>query len=692
MQHNNTYRKLLTGALCVSALFTSVVTFGAQLLPVDSMPRSASVRDLTNASRVSEPINYTAPQILVNDPEGVKYQADVEAQVRFPLDGDGPFPVVLYLHGRHVTCSYLGNEFLSTGECDLEIPGVLGAPIQVLKSVENHKGYDYMAQNLAAQGYVVISINANDVNDKDLVGNAGANERSQLILHHLDIFREINETGFYSRLNDPYVFANLRGKLDLNSIGLMGHSRGGQGVTQVLAVNKNRPATVEIGGSVYQAGSSFIAPHNIKAVFALAPTNFDYIAAPDVNFAVLLPYCDGDVSNLQGAFMYDKSRYITETIETPKFQVVTMGANHNFYNTTWSGDDYSNADSHCDLGRENNGRDNPLDQRRHGEFLMSSFFRLFLGNEQQFAPYWAGNASLPADACPVEKAKAGLACDDRVQLSIQTPASKRLVIDDVLDMESLTTNNLMGSNTPSNLDRFEFCNTTTATGTVASTACPSIRTWATAGQLYLESDNDQSSVTFVTGDKNVKAFDSLTFRAGLPVFSGDNALTESPKLKVTLTDTAGASKTLPVADYSRALYVPPGDATNAEGAKTLLNMVKLPLSAFSGVDFAHIEKVTIASEGLVKMQMTDLQFQAIAGALPATGGETGGGGSGGGGETGGGDTGGSGDTGSGNGGGLSPSETGGTSSLVNPGGGGALNLFGLFGLLGCLLMLRNNRK
>ncbi|WP_337219404.1 hypothetical protein, partial [Vibrio parahaemolyticus] len=128
-------------------------------------------------------------------------------------------------------------------------------------------------------------------------------------------------------------------------------------------------------------------------MFALAPTNFDIITAPNATFAVLLPYCDGDVSNLQGAFMYDESRNLEETTPSRKFQLVTMGANHNFYNTTWSGDDYSNSDSWCDSAAETSGRDSPIDQRRHGEFLMSSFFRLFLGNETQFSSYWSGMAS-----------------------------------------------------------------------------------------------------------------------------------------------------------------------------------------------------------------------------------------------------------------------------------------------------------
>ncbi|MCQ8895277.1 hypothetical protein NQT62_02340 [Limnobacter humi] len=607
---------MLTLALSAGALVFGLGAIGASMRPIDLQPSAPSVRSLEGASRVSEPIEYRSAQIVVDDPQGVKYNADVNALVRYPLDGDGPFPVVLYLHGRHVTCSYLGQEFLSTGECDLELPGVLGQPIQVVKTVDSYKGYDYMARNLAAHGYVVISINANDVNDKDLVGDAGVNARSQLILHHLDILREINKNGSYSAMNKPYALASLRGKIDMDHIGVMGHSRGGQAVTHVVGVNKARGATLEVG-NVYPAGSEFNKPHNITSVFALAPTNFGYIAAPDVNFAVLLPYCDGDVSNLQGAFMFDKSRYVTEQTPKPKFQIVTMGANHNFYNTTWTGDDYSNTDSFCELGKAGNGRDNPLDQRRHGEFLMSSFFRYFLGNEQQFAGYWTGQASLPLDACPQATAKNGQRCEDRVHLSIQKPVDQRLVIDDTLDNQSLMTNNLNAANTAVNLDKFEFCNTTSATGTAAPAACPSARTQATAGQLVVESDNQQSSVVFNLGNLNSKAYDAVTFRVGLPVPTGTTpALTDAPKLSVTLTDTKGQSKTLRVADYSTAVYVPPGDATNTEGAKTLLNMVRLPLKDFAGIDFEHLKSLALEAEGLVKLQLTDVQLQALAGPLP----------------------------------------------------------------------------
>ncbi|WP_341236911.1 hypothetical protein [uncultured Limnobacter sp.] len=615
MLSNKPTRFSISCALVVPLALSGLIAFGAASSNLQQQDIAPSVREQAGASRVSEPLDYRSSQIIVTDPEGIAYNADVNALVRYPLDGDGPFPVVLYLHGRHVTCSYLGNEFLSTGECDLELPRVLGQPVNVIKSVDSYKGYDYMARNLAAHGYVVVSINANDVNDKDLAGDAGVQARSELILHHLDILREINETGFYSKLDQPYLFASLRGKIDMTKVGLMGHSRGGQGVTHVLSVNQARGPTIEVG-ELRPAGSTFNQPHNIRAVFALAPTNFDFINAPNTTFAVLLPYCDGDVSNLQGAFMYDESRNLEETTPSRKFQLVAMGANHNFYNTTWSGDDYSNQDPWCSSNAENSGRDDPIDQRRHGEFLMSSFFRHFLGNETIFSSYWSGMASLPADACPVQSTNSGQRCDDRVHLSIQTPKQQRLEIDNTSTSLSLTMNQLGGANSTSDADRFEFCSTRNDSGSVNSTGCPSVRTWATSGQLYLESDNSESQFKTILNDLDVTAYDSLTFRVGIPVkTSENNPLTSAPEMHAILTDTFGQSAAIEISSYSNALYLPPGDPLNTEGAKTLLNMVRLPLASFQGVNFEHLASLELVHIGPTQLQLTDFQFQALAGEL-----------------------------------------------------------------------------
>src|SRR4029453_4030550 len=77
-------------------------------------------------------------------------------------------------------------------------------------------------------------------------------------------------------------------------------------------------------------------PYHINAVFPLAPVDFSRPVANNVPIDVLLPYCDGDVSDLQGVHFYDDARYLVPGDLTPKHHLLVMGANHNFFNTVWT--------------------------------------------------------------------------------------------------------------------------------------------------------------------------------------------------------------------------------------------------------------------------------------------------------------------------------------------------------------------
>lgn len=575
-----------------------------------------SAAEPKSGATVSEVIAYESAAIVVSDPTGpLQYNADVEGQVRYPLEDAGPLPVIVYLHGRHATCLYGdGTEFLSAGICpDF---AETGAPLVLTQPLDNFTGYDYMADTLASHGYVVISIDANDVNDKDLAGDAGVNARSQLILHHLDIFRAINADGSYPSLGQPDRFADLQGRMDFSRVGLMGHSRGGQAVSHVHFLNKAGRQTTELALPPRVLAAPFTAPHAIKAVFSLAPTNFDYITVPDTTYAVLLPYCDGDVSNLQGAFTFDDTRYVAAEMPTPKFQILTKGGNHNYYNTKWTGengtgDDYSNADSWCDRASEGNGRDEPAAQRAHGEFLMSSFFRLFVGGETAFLPYWQGRAHLPPDACP--EGTDGF-CDERAVLSIQMPEDKRIVVNDALTAERLTTNNLAGNQTAEGFERAEFCTTKSPEGTNDADGCPSVRTFANTGQLYLQWQAAGAKFLTELGGIDASSKDILSLRVGV-AFNATKDLNDTPEqnFRVVLRDTAGKSAEVLAADYGDALFVPPGDADNSEGAKTTLNMLLFPLGAFPGVDLSSLDAIELHFDQSMSgaVQIADIQFQNL---------------------------------------------------------------------------------
>jgi hypothetical protein len=83
---------------------------------------------------------------------------EVVAEVTYP-DGQPPagakFPLVLFLHGRHTTC-------YKDTEAGLAWPCPTG-----WKPIPSHSGYRYVADILASQGYIAVSISANGINGQD---------------------------------------------------------------------------------------------------------------------------------------------------------------------------------------------------------------------------------------------------------------------------------------------------------------------------------------------------------------------------------------------------------------------------------------------------------------------------------------------------------------------------------------------
>ena len=288
----------------------------------------------------------------------------------------------------------------------------------------SYRGYDYLATNLAEQGYVVISLDANQINALHQ-GEPSSQARAQLILGTIDKLAQIDEFGGAGDLTA------LKGKLDFNRIGLMGHSRGGQAVNLAIKFNTTRfgndisilkkailaypkqfalfpnleaAAKLETDETLlsvisdnninFAKTTDSTRPYNFKAAITIGPTDFEQIKGiANIPTATLLPSCDGDVSDLQGAFSYDNNRFSLQHDNAPKYQVVIRGANHNFYNMVWTTDDFNVAESerdkatYCSSFRPNTIRQAEADQHKMGQFLINSFFRLYVGDEQQFKAY-----------------------------------------------------------------------------------------------------------------------------------------------------------------------------------------------------------------------------------------------------------------------------------------------------------------
>ena len=84
-------------------------------------------------------------------------------------------------------------------------------------------------------------------------------------------------------------------------------------------------------------------------MIALAPVDYERRAPYGVPYMTMFGYCDGDVTNLQGARFFERSQYIQPGDPFPRIQMSVLGANHNWFNCVWfaDGDDATGTDAAC---------------------------------------------------------------------------------------------------------------------------------------------------------------------------------------------------------------------------------------------------------------------------------------------------------------------------------------------------------
>ncbi|WP_340537088.1 hypothetical protein [Nocardioides sp. GXZ039] len=269
----------------------------------------------------------------------------------------GPRPLVLFLHGRHGSCYDPNNPDAYT-----DVWPCRGR----FKEVPSQLGYDYIQKVLASQGYATVSIRVNGINAQDYrLDDGGADARAQIVRKHLD----------------HWTTLAAGHQVDLDRVVLVGHSRGGEGVDH---------ASAEIPLS---------APYRIAGQVLLAPTDFANHSAPYIPTATVLPYCDGDVSDIQGQRFTDTNRDVAADDNSLKSSVLVMGANHNYFNTEWTPgtavapafDDWGGkATEPC--GRRTPERLTKAEQRDVGKAYVAGAVKLFTGDDA-YLPLFDGTAT-----------------------------------------------------------------------------------------------------------------------------------------------------------------------------------------------------------------------------------------------------------------------------------------------------------
>ncbi|MBW2366604.1 MAG: hypothetical protein JRH15_01825 [Deltaproteobacteria bacterium] len=220
----------------------------------------------------------------------------LNARVWYP-DGKGLYPLILIVHGHHAM-----REF-------------------------SDPGYEYIGTMLASNGFIVVSVDQNFFGGSwsdILTGYGQENDaRGWMLLEHLRLWRDWNKT-------DGNLFYQ---KVDMNQIGLMGHSRGGEAAAVAAAFNN---LSCYPDDATYKFNYGF----NIRSIVYIAgvaglykPAGQDTVIT-DVNYFAIHGTNDADLPSFQGTVQYDKVKFTGDAYNF-KAALYVHGANHGQFNSIW---------------------------------------------------------------------------------------------------------------------------------------------------------------------------------------------------------------------------------------------------------------------------------------------------------------------------------------------------------------------
>ncbi len=290
---------------------------------------------------------------------GFDYTAlPLNGRVWYP-QGEGPFPLVLMVHGNHNMVDF------------------------------SDPGYAYLGELLASRGYIFVSVDENFLNGgtTNLFESFGDENdaRGWLLLEHLRQWHAWNadpDSPFYE-------------KVDMQNIAVGGHSRGGEAAAVAAAFNR-LPYYPDDYGLAFDYG------YNIRAVVAIAPIDGQYVPAQrgtrlaNLNYFIIHGSHDADVTSFDGIDQFERVTFDAGT-EWFKAAVYVYRANHGQFNTTWGNSDVGGLAA----GFLNHGALlTAEEQRQAAAVYISAFLDASLKGAEGYLPLFQDARSAPGGWLP----------------------------------------------------------------------------------------------------------------------------------------------------------------------------------------------------------------------------------------------------------------------------------------------------
>ncbi len=259
-------------------------------------------------------------------------------------EGEGPFPLVLTVHGNHMMQDF------------------------------SDIGYDYLGELLASRGIIFVSVDENFLNSSftDITGGLDEENdaRGWMLLEHLRVWHQWNT----DKNNLFYK------KIDTTKLSLIGHSRGGEAVAHAALLNKMPyyydDATIPLDYN-----------YNIQSIIAIAPVDGQYepgdarTSLKDINYLTIHGSQDSDVTSFLGSKQYERITF-SDSTHYFKSGLYIQGANHGQFNTSWGDNDTGIFTKLLNNKSLLSGED----QRKIAQVYISAFLETTLKDNKTYLP------------------------------------------------------------------------------------------------------------------------------------------------------------------------------------------------------------------------------------------------------------------------------------------------------------------